>query len=109
MSDCVVDDCQATGRVAGPAADSLRMGIMLLVGVTVVQKLVGFVRNVLFCRWLEPHQIGYWELALSFFILASPLVVGGFPGAFGRYTEFFRQRGQIRDDLPTSDETGARK
>jgi len=77
--------------------------------VTVVQKLVGFVRNVLFCRWLEPPQIGYWELALSFFILASPLVVGGFPGAFGRYTEFFRQRGQIRDDLPTSDETGARK
>lgn len=98
MSACVADEhrLEATEREAGPPTDSLRMGILLLVGMTVVQKLVGFVRNVLFCRWLEPHQIGYWELALSFFILASPLVVGGLPGAFGRYTEFFRQRGQLR-------------
>ncbi len=92
MSACVADEhrLEATEREAGPPTDSLRMGILLLVGMTVVQKLVGFVRNVLFCRWLVPHQIGYWELALSFFILASPLVVGGLPGAFGRYTEFFR-------------------
>ena len=60
---------------------------------------VGFGRGVLFCRWLSPEELGHWDMAYSFLLLAAPLVVLGLPGSFGRYLERYRQRGQLRTFL----------
>ena len=84
---------------AAPAplpTDTLVDSVMILLGLTVVRRLVGFVRAVLFCRWLDPEQLGLWDMAFSFLLLAAPLSVLAIPGAFGRYSEYYRQRGQLR-------------
>ncbi len=80
-------------------ADSLADSVLILLGMAVVQRGVGFVRAVLFCRWLEPQQLGQWDMAFSFLLIAAPLSVLALPGAFGRYVEHFRQRGQLRTFL----------
>ncbi|TWT89696.1 MurJ-like flippase [Pseudobythopirellula maris] len=64
--------------------------------VTVVQRTVGFGRGVLFCRWLDPEELGHWEMAYGFLLLAAPVAVLGLPGSFGRYLDRYRQRGQLR-------------
>ncbi|MEN6407705.1 MAG: oligosaccharide flippase family protein [Thermoguttaceae bacterium] len=86
-------------RPAGPAplpTDTLVDSVLILLALTVVQRLVGFVRAVLFCRWLDADQLGQWDMAFSFFSLAAPLCVLAIPGSFGRYLEYYRQRGQLR-------------
>jgi O-antigen/teichoic acid export membrane protein len=72
---------------------------MILIGVTLIQRSVGFGRGVLFCRWLSPDTLGQWEMTYSFLLLAAPLAVLGVPGSFGRYLEHFRQRGHLRTFL----------
>lgn len=67
-----------------------------MLALTVVQRLVGLLRGVLFCRWLDPEQLGEWDMAFNFLVLAAPLAVLGLPGSFGRYVEHFRQRGQLK-------------
>lgn len=83
-------------------ADSLATSVAILLVVTVVQRSIGFGRGILFCRWLSPDQLGMWELAYSFLLLAAPLTVLGLPGSFGRYLERHRQRGQLRTFLRRS-------
>ena len=80
-------------------ADTLALSVAVLLVVTVVQRSVGFGRGILFCRWLSPEDLGQWEMAYSFLLLAAPLAVLGVPGSFGRYTEHFRQRGHLRTFL----------
>ncbi len=99
MSDRVESDqAGAVGhtRSLDDHADSLRTGLALLLVLAVVQRLVGFGRNVLVCRLLQPEQLGYWSLANSFLMLAAPLVVLGIPGSFARYLAHYRQRGNLR-------------
>lgn len=82
-----------------PAAlrtDTLADSVLILLGLTVVQRLVGFCRAMLFCRWLDPEQLGRWDLAFSFLMLAAPLSVLSLSGSFGRYVEHFRRRRQLR-------------
>ena len=87
----------AEGRGARAlVADSLALGMAFLLVLTVVQRLVGLLRNILFCRLLDEEQLGLWSLGFSFLVLAAPLAVLGLPGSFGRYVEHFRQRGQLR-------------
>ena len=78
------------------APDSLAASVFVLLVVSVVQRSVGFGRGVLFCRWLSPDQLGQWDMAYSFLLLAAPLIVLGLPGSFGRYLERYRQRQQLR-------------
>lgn len=80
-------------------ADTLVESVAVLIVMAFAQRLVGLVRSVLVCRWLEPEQLGEWDLANRFFIFAVPLVVLGLPGTFGRYLEHFRQRGALRSVL----------
>lgn len=75
--------------------DTLAASVATLLIMTVAQRLIGFGRGVLFCRWLEPEQLGQWDVAFGFLNLAAPLVVLGLPGSFGRYVEYYRQRGQF--------------
>jgi O-antigen/teichoic acid export membrane protein len=76
-------------------ADTLAVSVVILLIMTLAQRLIGFGRGILFCRWLEPEQIGQWDVAFGFLSLAAPLTVLGLPGSFGRYVEYFRQRGQF--------------
>jgi O-antigen/teichoic acid export membrane protein len=76
--------------------DTLADSVLILLGLSVVQRLIGFVRAVLFCRWLDPEQLGLWDMAFSFLLLAAPLAVLAIPGSFGRYLEHYRRRGQLR-------------
>ncbi|HUY90588.1 MAG TPA: glycosyltransferase [Pirellulales bacterium] len=80
-------------------ADTLAGGVVLLLGLTIAQRLVGFLRGVLFCRWLDAEQLGQWDLSFGFLMMAAPVALLGLPGSFGRYVEYFRQRGQLRTFL----------
>ena len=71
-------------------------GVFILLVATVLQRLVGFVREVLFCRWLDAEQLGQWDMAFGFLMVAAPLAVLSLPGTFGRYVERYRQQGQLR-------------
>ena len=79
--------------------DTLASSVVILLLVTVVQRSVGFGRGMLFCRWLDPETLGEWEMAYSFLLLAAPLAVLGIPGSFGRYLEYYRQRGHLHTFL----------
>ena len=70
--------------------------MIVLIVLAGAQRLVGLLRNVLFCDMLEAEQLGRWSLSFNFLLLAAPLVVLGIPGSFGRYVETYRQRGQLR-------------
>jgi O-antigen/teichoic acid export membrane protein len=85
------------GRCLRP--DTLAASVAILLLVNIVQRSVGFGRGIVFCRWLTPDELGTWDLAYSFLVLAAPVVVLGLPGCFGRYLERFRQRGQLRTFL----------
>jgi polysaccharide transporter, PST family len=79
--------------------ESLAAGVAILLMLMGVQRLIGFVRAVLFCRWMEPEQLGLWDLGFGFLMLAGPLAVLALPGTFGRYAEYFRHRGLLRPFL----------
>ncbi|MBC8354582.1 MAG: lipopolysaccharide biosynthesis protein [Planctomycetes bacterium] len=76
--------------------DSLRTSMIVLIVLAGAQRMVGLVRNVVFCDMLESEQLGRWSLSFNFLLLAAPLVVFGIPGSFGRYVEKYRQQGQLR-------------
>jgi O-antigen/teichoic acid export membrane protein len=76
--------------------DTLVGGVFILLALTVMQRLVGFLREILFCRWLDAEQLGQWDMAFGFLMLAAPLAVLSLPGTFGRYVERYRQQGQLR-------------
>lgn len=93
-------------RAAEPAVeheafrpDSLARSVVLLLGMTVLQRTIGFGRSIFFCRWLDPEQLGQWDLTFAFLELAAPIAVLSLPASFGRYVEHYRQRGQLRTFL----------
>jgi O-antigen/teichoic acid export membrane protein len=77
------------------ASDSLMMGVAFALVLTVVQRLVGFLRNILFCRFMTDEQLGQWSLIYSFVLMLAPLAVLGLPGCFGRFVEHYQRRGQL--------------
>jgi O-antigen/teichoic acid export membrane protein len=79
--------------------DTLAASMAILLVANLVQRGIGFGRGLLFCRWLTPEELGTWEMAYSFLLLASPMIVLGLPGSFGRYLERYRQQGQLRTFL----------
>ena len=76
--------------------DTLAESLAILMVLSIVQRLIGFIRQVLVCRWLEPSELGQWDIAFKFLMLAAPMAVLGLPGSFGRYTEYYRRRGHLR-------------
>lgn len=77
------------------AADSLATGILFMMVLTVVQRMIGFVRTILFCRFLDDDQLGQWSLMFGFMMFAAPVAMFGLTGSFGRYLEHFRARGHL--------------
>ncbi len=100
MSTATTVESQAS-LTEGPTyhTTTLAESMLLLALLTVFQRGIGFVRGVLFCRWMPAEQLGLWDLVFGFLMLAGPLVVLGIPGSFGRYVEHFRQKGQLRTFL----------
>jgi len=80
-------------------ADTLVHSVVLWLVLIAVQRVVGFFRAILFCRWLNAEQLGLWDMAFGFLMFAGPLAVLALPGAFGRYAEYYRLRGQLRPFL----------
>jgi O-antigen/teichoic acid export membrane protein len=76
-------------------SDSIATGILFALVLTVGQRVIGFGRGILFCRLMTDQQLGQWSMVWSFLMMLAPLAVLGLPGCFGRYTEHFRQRGQL--------------
>ncbi len=106
MSSADAQPATTSPKLNGPTADvaagkrrvktdSLATSLIFLFGLSAVQPLVSFGRGVLFCRALSPADLGAWDMALSFLMLAGTVVVFGIPGSFGRYVEHYTQRGQL--------------
>ena len=76
-------------------ADSLVSGLSFMLVANILQRGVGFVRNLVLCRFLADDQLGLWALSTSFFVLAAPLAVLGLPGTFGRFVSSYRASGQL--------------
>ena len=76
--------------------DTLLSSVAILLLVSIVQRSIGFGRGVLLCRWLQPEELGLWEMSYGFLLLAAPLAVLGLPGCFGRYLSRFSEQGQLR-------------
>ena len=68
-----------------PRAETLAASVIIILMMTVAQRLIGFGRGVMFCRWLSAEELGQWDVAMAFLNLAAPLAVLGLPGSFGRY------------------------
>ncbi len=75
--------------------DSIAAGLSFMLIANVMQRGIGFVRNLAFCFFLSEQQLGLWALTSSFFILASPFAVIGLPGSLNRFVEFYRVRRQL--------------
>ncbi len=89
----------ATTTNTATRGDSLLAGVAFMLVLNVVQRGIGFARGLLFCRFLAADELGQFSLATSFLQMAAPLIVLGLPGSFGRYVEYYRQRGQLRSFL----------
>jgi O-antigen/teichoic acid export membrane protein len=96
MSLATANPAPAAQVVAPPRGDSLVTGVAFMLVLNIVQRGVGFVRGLLFCRILSEAALGQFSMANSFLMLAPPLVVLGLPGSMGRYIEYYRQRGQLQ-------------
>jgi len=70
-------------------------GVVVVLVASVLQRAIGFVRAAWFCRWLDAEQLGTWDLAFSFLMTATPLVVLALPGCLGRYVGHFQERGML--------------
>ena len=77
-------------------SDTIAAGVVFALVMTVGQKIIGFIRGILFCRFMTDQELGQWSMLWSFLMLLAPLAVLGLPGCFGRFSEYYRSRGQLR-------------
>ena len=98
-TQATADISNSDARPKGLRTDTLATSVVFLMALTCVLPVVAFVRDFLFAAWLTPNQLGRWGVAFSYITLASPLVLFGIPGSFGRYLDFYRERGQLRTFL----------
>jgi PST family polysaccharide transporter len=97
---------QAPDAEPVPAVDAKWMrpdrfsdSVAIMLTLTAVQRFVGFGRSVVICVLLGAYEVGQWDMAFGFLTLAAPIAVLSLPAAFGRYVEYYRQRGQLRTFL----------
>lgn len=66
-----------------------------MVLMTIVQRGVGFLRGIWFCRLLDDSAVGQWSMAFGFITMITPLMMLGLPGAMPRFVERYRLLGQL--------------
>ncbi|MEX2187253.1 MAG: lipopolysaccharide biosynthesis protein [Pirellulales bacterium] len=89
----------ASDEPSGPRADTLFGSLTCVLLLAVAQRGLGFVREVLLCRWLDQDEVGQWALAFLFLASGAAIVSLGIQGSMTRYVEHYRQRGQLRTYL----------
>jgi len=90
------DDSLELGPSYEFRADTLADSVVILLTLTVLQRAIGLVRSVLFCRWLPAGELGQWDISFSFLMLAAPLAILSLPSALSRYLDYYRRRGNAR-------------
>ena len=75
--------------------DSLALGMVFMLAVTVLSRGIGFVRSLWFCRLMDDADVGRWAMAFGFVSLITPVMLLGIPGCMPRFVEHFRRRGQL--------------
>lgn len=80
-------------------ADSLAVGISVVLVMTIVQRGIGFVRGIWFCRLLDDARLGQWAIGFGFISLVTPMLLFGLPGSMPRFIEAYLQKGQLRGFL----------
>tara|TARA_R110002049_G_scaffold72490_1_gene187025 strand:+ start:143442 stop:144977 length:1536 start_codon:yes stop_codon:yes gene_type:complete len=77
------------------AADSLAVGMLVMLVMTVIQRAVGFFRGIWICRLLDDTDVGQWAMAIGFIMLMTPVMMFGIPGSLPRYVERYRLLGHL--------------
>jgi O-antigen/teichoic acid export membrane protein len=95
MSDTLTTS-SPPGRFRPLRTDTLSDSLLILLVLIGVQRVIGFVRAVLFCRWLRTEDLGQWEMAFGFLMLSAPVGVLAVSSAFRRYVAYYLARGQLR-------------
>jgi O-antigen/teichoic acid export membrane protein len=85
----------STPSKASFVADSLAIGMLVMLAMTIVQRGLGFIRGIWFCRLLDDAVLGQWAMAHDFMALVTPVVLLGMPGSLPRYVEHFRAEGHL--------------
>jgi O-antigen/teichoic acid export membrane protein len=76
-------------------ADSLAVGMLVMLTMTIVQRALGFLRGIWFCRLLDDAVVGQWSLAYDFITIITPVMLLGMPGSLPRYVEHYRNLGHL--------------
>lgn len=77
------------------AADSLAVGMAVMLVMTIIQRGMGFFRGIWFCRMLDDAIVGQWSMAYDFITMMTPVMLLGLPGSLPRYVEHYRIRGHL--------------
>ncbi|MEZ6094574.1 MAG: oligosaccharide flippase family protein [Pirellulaceae bacterium] len=90
---------QCDAPQSGLSTESLAFGIAFALILTVVQRGLGGVRGLLFCRLMSDQELGQWSMINCFLMALAPLAVLGLPGSFGKFVEHYYQNGQLKSFL----------
>lgn len=87
---------QSKESTSKTVADSFSKSVMLMSVLMIAQRGIGFLRSCYVCDALPSDEVGRWDLAFNFLVIAAPLTVFGIPGSFGRYVARYENAGQTR-------------
>ena len=77
------------------ASDAIGFGLAFAMLLTITQRGVGFIRNLVFCRLMTESELGQWSLCWSYLMLLAPVAALGLPGCFCRFVEHYRGSSQL--------------
>jgi O-antigen/teichoic acid export membrane protein len=66
---------------------------------TILQRGIGFVRGIWFCRLLDSATLGQWAMGFGFLSLVTPMLLFGLPGSLPRFIQHYLGKGQLRGFL----------
>ncbi len=76
--------------------DSLAVGMLVMLAMTILGRGIGFIRGMAFCRLMDDTDVGRWSMAFGFITLVTPVMLLGIPGVLPKFTEHFRLKGQLK-------------
>ncbi|TWU01874.1 lipopolysaccharide biosynthesis protein [Neorhodopirellula pilleata] len=76
--------------------DSLAVGMVVMLLMTILGRGIGFIRGMAFCRLMDDTDVGRWSMSFDFLTLITPVMLLGIPGVLPKFTEHFRIKGQLQ-------------
>jgi len=77
------------------APETLAASVGFGVGLTIIARVAGLGRGVLYARWMSAEELGTWALAYNTIAIVSLFLVLGLPSALSRYVERHRRDGNL--------------